>query len=39
MVTGRISIRCTNYCEPQQIILYVKGVEKMSFKDRETSTR
>lgn len=37
-VTGRISIRCTNHCEPKQIILYVRGVEKVSFMDNETRT-
>ena len=36
VVTGKISIRCTNPCDPQQIVIYVKGVEKVSFKTRET---
>ncbi len=37
-VTGRISIRCTSPCDPQQIMIYVKGVEKLSFMERETRT-
>jgi hypothetical protein len=36
VVTGKISIRCTGPCDPNQIVLYVKGVEKVSFKTRET---
>ena len=38
-ITGRINIRCTRQCEPRHIIIHVKGVEKISFKDRETHTR
>ncbi len=36
MVSGSIYLRITSVCAPQEIVIDVKGVEKVSWKDRET---
>ncbi len=39
VVTGKIAIRAVMPCDPQKILIDVKGVEKMSFIDQETRWR